>query len=366
MSDPYAGTFDEITEGRKPANGRGKPIRFKLTPFEEIQLSKAPNYLVKGILPREGIAVIWGPPKCGKSFWTFDLLMHVALGWKYRGRRVQQGSVVYLALEGGKGFAARVEAWRRQHLNGHRGRVPFSLISVPINLIADHDELIRAIKMQLGEERPAAVAVDTLNRALLGDENKSDDMAKFIRASDAIRIAFDCLVPIVHHCGVQGGRPRGHTSLSGADDVQIAIVRDKEDNIIATVEHAKDHEAGAKIASKLERVELGLDDDGDPISSCVVVPTEAAAPAPKLTGAAKMLYDLLRTLTATESMTPQPDNNIPAKVRPVSALSLRDRFYDGWPSNKPDTKQKAYVRAVLKLQEENLLEIWSTYAWLTN
>ena len=48
--------------------------------------------------------------------------MHVALGWEYRGRRVQQGAVVYLALEGGHGFPARVEAWRRRHLNGHASR----------------------------------------------------------------------------------------------------------------------------------------------------------------------------------------------------------------------------------------------------
>ena len=64
-----------------------------------------------------GSVVVWGPPKCGKSFWTFDLMMHVALGWEYRGRRVQQGAVVYLALEGGHGFRARVEAWRRRHLD---------------------------------------------------------------------------------------------------------------------------------------------------------------------------------------------------------------------------------------------------------
>ena len=67
--------------------------------------------------------------------------------------------------------------------------------------------------------------IDTLNRALIGDENKSDDMAKFIRAADMIRAAFGCVVSIVHHCGVQGSRPRGHTSLTGADDAQIAVER---------------------------------------------------------------------------------------------------------------------------------------------
>jgi AAA domain len=258
-------------------NGQGQyDQRFTLKPFDEIKLSTVPNYLIKGIIPRTGLVVIWGPPKCGKSFWTFDLMMYAALGRPYRGRRVQQGAVVYLALEGGYGFQARVEAWRRRHLADHRDPVPFYLLDVPVDLIADHQRLIAAIKAQFGSQIiPAAVVIDTLNRALIGDENKSDDMAKFIRASDMIRQAFGCVVPIVHHCGVAGGRPRGHTSLSGADDAQIAIERDKADNIIAKIEHMKDGEAGATIVSRLDRVELGDDDDGDPISSCVIVPAEA-------------------------------------------------------------------------------------------
>jgi RecA-family ATPase len=123
--------------------------------------------------------------------------MHVALGWTYRGRRVKQGAIVYLALEGGSGFAKRVEAWRQKHLAEDHEPVPFYLLDVPVDLIADQVALIAAIKEQLGEQVPAAVVIDTLNRALVGDENKSDDMAKFIRAADAIRAAFSCVVPIV-------------------------------------------------------------------------------------------------------------------------------------------------------------------------
>ncbi len=55
--------------------------RFKLVPFSQIAPSVGANYLVKGFLPRSGMAVVWGPPKCGKSFFVFDLMMHVALGW---------------------------------------------------------------------------------------------------------------------------------------------------------------------------------------------------------------------------------------------------------------------------------------------
>ena len=57
------------------------PRQFKLTPFADIRFDPTPPYVVKGIIPRNGLVTVWGPPKCGKSFWTFDLAMHVALGW---------------------------------------------------------------------------------------------------------------------------------------------------------------------------------------------------------------------------------------------------------------------------------------------
>lgn len=59
--------------------------RVWLVPFDEITLGAESRYLVKGLIPRVGLSVIWGPPKCGKSFWVFDLAMHVALGCSIAG-----------------------------------------------------------------------------------------------------------------------------------------------------------------------------------------------------------------------------------------------------------------------------------------
>ena len=68
-----------------------KHSRLALVSFDQIQVGTSRAYLVKGLIPSNGLSIVWGPPKCGKSFWTFDLAMHVALGREYRGRRVQQG-----------------------------------------------------------------------------------------------------------------------------------------------------------------------------------------------------------------------------------------------------------------------------------
>jgi hypothetical protein len=81
-------------EQQKEAPGAEQPkkkSRIRLVPFDEIRLSTQRRDLIKGLIPRSGLTIVWGPPKCGKSFWLFDSLMHVVLGWVYRGRRVHQG-----------------------------------------------------------------------------------------------------------------------------------------------------------------------------------------------------------------------------------------------------------------------------------
>ena len=82
-----------------------------------------------------------------------------------------------------------------------------------MDLIKDHHELIAAIRDL--DPQPVCVVLDTLNRSLNGSENSDEDMGAYIKATDAIREAFDCSVLVVHHCGINDSRPRGHTSPHG-------------------------------------------------------------------------------------------------------------------------------------------------------
>ena len=271
--------------------------RFPLIPFNQLIVGTSSAYLVKGLIPRVGIAVVWGPPKCGKSFWTFDLAMHSALGLDYRGRRVRAGTVVYCAFEGAEGFKARATAFRQQHSIGPDTPIPFYLVPFRMDLVKDHRGLITSILEQIEDTNPVSVTLDTLNRSLAGSESSDEDMTAYLNAADAIREAFGCVVIIVHHCGVDGTRPRGHTSVTGTADVQLAIKRDAAGNILVTVEHMKDGPEGDVVASRLEKVELGTDEDGDPITSCVVVPVDARAvnveTGPNLTSNQRTMFSIL-------------------------------------------------------------------------
>ena len=88
-------------------------------------------------------------------------------------------------------------------------------------------------------------------------------MGDYIKAADAIRDAFECSVTIIHHCGHDASRPRGHTSLFGAVDCLISVKRDAGNNIVTTVQHMKDGETAEPMVDRLESVEVGTDEDGD-------------------------------------------------------------------------------------------------------
>jgi hypothetical protein len=74
--DEVAGNDSGSGSGpRSGAQEEKRQERFTLTRFNAVRLASSPAYLVKGLIPRGGLTVVWGPPKCGKSFWTFDLTM---------------------------------------------------------------------------------------------------------------------------------------------------------------------------------------------------------------------------------------------------------------------------------------------------
>jgi len=188
---------------------------------------------------------------------------------------VQQGSV-YCAFEGQSGLAARIEAFRQHHLTEDAEAVPFYAQTMTLDLVRQAGELIKAIKA--GSIIPAIVTLDTLNRSLHGSENSDEDMGNYIKAADAIREAFGCAVIIIHHCGVEGTRPRGHTSLTGAVDAQLACRRDRNNNVELKVEWMKDGDSeGQIVTSTLKSVEVGTDADGESITSCVILPAEGVA-----------------------------------------------------------------------------------------
>jgi AAA domain len=363
--EEYLGRHPPGANGEAKNRRRFSPIRCK-----DIILSKARPYLVRRLLPRDGLIVIWGPPKCGKTFWTLDIAMHVARGLDYRGYRVHQGTVIYIASEGERGLSARIEVLRQSGLAG--GDPAFYLLSSRLNLVKDVDTLIADIRTTLGEDQCVLIVIDTLNRTIAGSESKDEDMGAYIGAADRLREAFGAAIALIHHCGINGDRPRGHSSLGGALDAQIAVEKNGANHVIATVEWMKDGPEGEMVASQLVPVEIGFDEDGELITSLVVEPVaedeavsnKTASKAAKLSPANRRALDLLKDAIARGGEVPPADNHIPANTLCVTEGTWRDACYLGavTDSEKPDAKKKAFQRAAAALVGSHVGK-WGQWVW---
>jgi AAA domain len=103
-NDRWQARYDDIPRIVDSAVGKYGPeavandenrTRFVLRKFSDIRSDPEEiAELIKDLIPRSGITVVWGEPKCGKTFKLIDITMHIARGVEYRGRRTQQTGVV--------------------------------------------------------------------------------------------------------------------------------------------------------------------------------------------------------------------------------------------------------------------------------
>jgi hypothetical protein len=240
-------------------------------------------YLIKGLLDRDTVSCVYGPSNSGKTFFVLDLAYHIAAGMPWRGQRVQEAGVLYVAGEGGNGIRNRMAALNRTHgvLD-----VPLALRTAALDLFQSKQDIEHLLKIakEVGERMPIGmIVVDTLARAMAGgDENDTADMNAFVANIGAIREITQAHILIVHHSGKDAARgARGSNALLGAIDTEVAIAVDEDGSRKAVVIKQRDHASGAEYPFELKPVELGIDKDGDPVTTCVV---DVADAAPKENG----------------------------------------------------------------------------------
>lgn len=339
--------------------------RYHLASAEDLAKLPPMRWLVRGVLPAQGLAAVYGLPGSGKTFLALDLAAAVAEGSRWFGFTTKQAPVVYLGLEGESGLSQRVQAWSRHHHRALPAALRF-VVAQPFDLLQPDDlaELAQAITTSCGSG--AMVAIDTLNRASPGaDENDSQDMGRIIAAAKRLQVLVAGLVLLVHHAGKDTTRGmRGHSSLLAAIDAAIEVNRQgaTRDWRIAKAKDAADAEA---LGFELEAVTLGLDDDQLPITSCVVVPAERTAQAPIRApqgGNQRIVFDALVELIEREGSTSAP--KAPPGRRAVTVAKaievIRARLIDVEPRRQPERVRDALTR----LQAAGHIRAEEGWIWL--
>lgn len=267
---PQMADNDPMIHQLKPPAAFAK--RYQLLTGDDLCKLPTFEWRIKGVLPAYGLAVMFGPSGSGKSFLVLDMLQSLALGHDWFGHKVKHCSLTYVALEGETGVANRIKAYLSRH-----GSTPVDIryVTQPFNLL-DSDDINALATAILAAGTGDVVVLDTLSRATPGsDENDSKDMGKIVSAAKVLQDLVGGLVLLIHHTGkVQSNGMRGHSSLHAALDCAIEVKR-KGDQREWIVAKSKDGEDGATHSFKLEVVSLGIDSDGDPITSCVIVENQS-------------------------------------------------------------------------------------------
>lgn len=273
------------------------------TRFDPTAEAPPPSWRVKHLLPKTGLGLLYGESQAGKSFLAVWLALSVAWGLPLFGKRTKPGGVAYIASEGGKSVVRRfrvADAKLRDQaavaaLCSKGGppltRAPVEIVHEAPNLSRDGnlDALSKTIRQLDHDFRAegshlALVVLDTWHASLGGaEENSSADAGHALRPLKEAVEATDAFVLIVHHPGKDAEKgARGTYALEAAMDTVIRLTVPHHGGPKPKPAHApreaiitkqRDGETGGEFHFCLPVVEIGRDEDGDPVTTCVVEPT---------------------------------------------------------------------------------------------
>lgn len=342
-----------------------KMRRFQLLTADDLAKRPRLQWRVKGVLPQTGIAAIIGPSGSGKTFLALDLVAAISRGVSWFGCRVHRAPVAYLALEGEAGIANRVAAYQAH--TGHRFTEAFRVVVERFELLSLGDVPALAETLKASCIVGGVVVIDTLNRAAAGaDENSSVDMGLLIAAATELQVRVGGLVLIVHHSGKDASKgARGHSSLFAALDACIEVSR-TEDRREWSLSKAKDGEDGKAHPFRLEVVEIGTDEDGDPITSCVIdqdAPTGDGIRRAALPGGGNMRLAYNAVAAALKAARNYGEASAPPG-RPCIALEAAIEAAGAALPVEPKRKRERAQLAITNLVARGNLEHQEGWVWL--
>jgi hypothetical protein len=347
-----------------------QPLYPKLRPLTLKELRNQPKreHILKGVLGAGEFSVFSGEPKCGKSFLVVDLALAMARGEDWFGRAVRQGPVVYIAAEGIGGVPKRIEAYFKHRDLGDED-FPFYPILTGVDLLkAEGDAAgiiywVNRVAEKAGQP-VSMVVIDTLSRTMPGgNENSPEHMTQYIGNCDLIRQETGTHVSAIHHNPKSSTNAlRGHSSLFGAIDTHILVEKFSDGNVWK-VEASKDDEDGYSAGFKLKVIEVDQD-EGEPVTSCVVEPAEVERrrSKAKLSDTEQVCLDALHHAIGKAGKIPADSQNIPAGISCVSITQWEAEAKAKYPG-KTEDKKKAFQRGPKGLQGKGRIGVYQDLVW---
>jgi len=256
------GPLEERSGISDPIGQRPQIERSLFTPAHAVTVPpEEDRWLVDDLLARQGVAVIGGHPKLGKSWLAAELSVAVASGTPCLGEFTvrRSGPVLLCAAEGPPWMTTD----RLLGICQHRG---LALDSLPIHVMTDH--LIRldvaddqvVLRAEVQRYSPALLVIDPLVSFHQADENAAGALTPVLQYLDTLRKELGVTVLLAHHVskkasGSGGRRLRGSGALHAW--VDSGLYREEREGMTVLTLEQRTGPARAPMAVKL----VGNDDD---------------------------------------------------------------------------------------------------------
>lgn len=244
--------------------------KFKLISSVELTANPTqPDWLVRGMIERESINLLFGEPGSYKSFVALDWAFCVACGIDWHGHKTKQNDVVIVAGEGFSGYARRLKALEQKY---KRNAPNLYISETSADFIFD-DSATRVANAVIETcANVGLIIIDTLHRNMTGDENSSADIGTVVNNIDHILKPLGAAVVIVHHSGHGAkDRSRGSSSIRGAMDAEFGTTKSGT-GLTLTCHKMKDSEMVKPLEFTFNPVDIEgwADDEGQPVTSGVL------------------------------------------------------------------------------------------------
>jgi hypothetical protein len=363
------------------------------------------SWLVKNLLASVSYGVLAGQWGSGKTFIVFELSACLMTGQPFVGHVIKrQCGVLYIAAEGVSEVRKRLTALVKEKCGGMR-RAPFRWYEAAPTLLGPNAaEMLIAMAQQaeasLQQEFGlplGLIVIDTVAASAgytqRGAENDAAVASHIMRVLQQVAQACSCVVLGVDHFGknVETGT-RGSSAKEANAELVLACLGERElsGRVVNTRLAIRKNRAGPQGQEHpftLRDVPLGLDEDGDPITTMVVdwqvgpaPPTTPQAPTDRweesrqadTRQAMLLLKRVLMAKLAKEGveLPSEPDGPM---VRMIDQEIVRQEFYartaaDGTEDEKRKIRTQRFRRAVNRAEEQQLIGLREinriTYLWL--
>ena len=242
---------------RETIFGKVKPEELFVAIEDMMASISKPDWLIKGILERGSMNLIFGESGAGKSLFAMDWAFCAANGENWHGHKVKEElKTLYILGEGFRGASMRFKALSQKYSLTPKN---IRLSRRSINLLDNReaDEIIKIVTEL--DFIPDIIIIDTLHRNMVGDENSSEDMAMYFKSIELLARRLNSAVVTVHHSGHgDKGRSRGSSSIKAAMDAEFCVTKNG-DGITFSCTKSKDFGFGTDMSFVIKEVEL----DGD-------------------------------------------------------------------------------------------------------